>query len=64
VVSLIEPEHPDLHRDAVARLQDGGERSETDREARRLLFHWQVWRWTMEGRLDSMRPALLERETR
>jgi hypothetical protein len=58
VVSMVEPGHADLRRDAVARLQSGGG-GEVERQARRLLFHWQIWRWVLEGRLDAMRPAIL-----
>jgi hypothetical protein len=59
VLALVEPGHPNLCCDEVARLrhtEGGGERT---RQARRLLFHWQVWRWVLEGRLDAMRPAII-----
>lgn len=59
VLALVEPGHPNLRSDEVARLQrtEGGR--DVARQARRLLFHWQIWRWVMEGRLDAMRPVLL-----
>jgi hypothetical protein len=59
VLELIEAGHPNLRGDEVERLRrtDGG--GERARQARRLLFHWQVWRWVMEGRLNAMRTAIL-----
>jgi Glutamine amidotransferase domain len=59
VLGLIEPEHPDLRRDGVALLQRQVGGGEVSRQARRLLFHWQLWRWVLEGRLEAMRPAIL-----
>jgi hypothetical protein len=59
VLALVEPGHPNLRCDEVARLSrtEGG--GECVRQARRLLFHWQIWRWVLEGRLDAMRPAIV-----
>jgi hypothetical protein len=59
VLGLLEPGHPDLRADQVARLRRAEGGGETMRQARRLLFHWQIWRWVLEGRLDAMRPVIV-----
>jgi hypothetical protein len=59
VLALLDVEHPDLNRDAVARLRSSAPCGEVAGQARRLLFYWQIWRWTMEGRLQATRPAIL-----
>lgn len=49
-VARIDPEHPDLNRDTVARLQREGPHGAAGHHAQALLFYWQVWRDVMEGR--------------
>lgn len=53
VMERVDPGHPDLRPDAVARLKSPGG-GEIARQARLLLFHWQVWRWVLEGRMKQM----------
>jgi hypothetical protein len=49
-VTRIDPAHPDLNRDVVARLQREGPRGAAGHHAQALLFYWQMWRDVMEGR--------------
>jgi len=49
-VARIDPGHPDLNRDAVARVQREGGRGAIGHHAQALLFYWQMWRDVMEGR--------------
>jgi hypothetical protein len=53
-VARIDPEHPDLNRDAVARLQGQGPRGAVGHHAQALLFYWQIWRDVMEGRARAV----------
>lgn len=52
VISLVNPDHPDLNSAAVRLLQQGkGPADSTTRGAQETLFYWQVWRWVMDGTL-------------
>lgn len=57
VISKINPEHPDLNADEVRTffmqsLPDSF--NFTTQEEQRLLFYWQVWRWSAEGQFTTM----------
>lgn len=62
VISLVNPDHPDLNLEAVRLLQQAkGPTDWNTRGARETLFYWQVWRWVMDGTLtvwnkDSILP--------
>lgn len=58
VIACIDPEHPDLNRGEVLKLQRGADQNAVSAAARPLLFYWQVWRWLMEGRFPEMRASL------
>ena len=51
-LSQVDVDHPDLDGDGIRWLrQQGPPYDAATRRARQLLFHWQAWRWIMEGRL-------------
>jgi hypothetical protein len=64
VLKTIEADHPDLNAEAVHALA----RSKPPYDwhqvlARNILFYWQTWRWTMEGRLSTRNTvSFLEHE--
>jgi hypothetical protein len=59
-VARIDPAHPDLNPDAVARLQREGPRGAAGYHAQALLFYWQVWRDVMEGRVRAAEGVVEE----
>jgi hypothetical protein len=60
-IRAVEIGHPDLNADGVASLlKDEGENGNpVKRIARTWLFYWQMWRWVMEGQIQSRRGELL-----
>jgi hypothetical protein len=55
-IALVNPGHSDLNADGIRMLQS--EFSASDpiiRNARALLFYWQIWRWIMDGQLTMPR---------
>jgi Glutamine amidotransferase domain len=54
VVASVSPDHPDLCDDFVRAVQrNAAARNQMIKNARVLLFYWQVWRWVMEGTLHT-----------
>lgn len=60
VLQRVDPGHPDLHSDTVrAFVATVADTDPITRAARRWLFYWQMWRWVMEGQIQSQRAELL-----
>jgi hypothetical protein len=59
-IALVDVDHPELNAPAVQELKRGaGAHDQSTRVARNLLFYWQIWRWMLEGSLQSRREDLL-----
>jgi hypothetical protein len=59
-LARVEPDHPDLTRDAVRALTRQAAASDpVARAARELLFYWQMWRWVMDGSVHARRRVLV-----
>ena len=51
---LIEADHPDLNAEVVHALAQSKPPYDWHQVlARNILFYWQTWRWTMEGRFST-----------
>lgn len=54
VVSVVDPDHPDLNPDVVRSLMNSRSGLWRDTYAKQYLFYWKVWRDQMDGKADRM----------